>query len=318
MRWLQILFAGMLLTLAPVGAPAARAADVKAVEQVNVANQHYETGEFEAALNGYEQAEAYCPECPELAYNEGLAYYRLKDLERAREKFNEALMTTDPDLESRAKYNLGNVAYSEALAQQEEDTERAIDSARMARDFYLDALQINPDDRDARANVEMAQRLIQRLIQKQQQQQQQNQNQQKEQNQDQNDEQQQQDQQQDQQQQDPNQQGNQDQQQDSEEQNQQQNQQQQENDQQQQQQQSGEQDQDQQEPQSGQQSEQQQQPSEQDQQAQQGQGQKTDPRQLTEEEAERLLQAVRDKEAQRRRELARMRRAQRVRVERDW
>ncbi len=314
--------AALALAVLAIGASTAQAAPRETANQVAQANADYAAGRYQAAIEHYDEAELHCPDCPELSYNRGLAYYRLGDLVEAREQFNAALATRDLALEAKAKYNLGNVAYAEAL-QKLNALPEAIELARQAIYHYRDALDINPDDQDARANIETAQLLIKDLLDKQKQQQEQQQNQQQDQNQ-----QQQQDQQQQDEQQQDQQQGQQDEQQSQDEQDQQKSEQQQSEDQQseqqQQEQQQGESQQDQQ-----QQQEQQQQAAQAD--PSQDQDQNQDPSaqeqpgeappaqaRLTDEEVERLLQAVRDREAQRREEQARQRRAGRRPVTRDW
>lgn len=303
------------------GANAAFAVDPRLADEVESANKLYVDGDYQGALDAYAKAQTDCPECAELAYNQGLTHYRLGDLAKARENFNEALSTNDTALEAKAKYNLGNVAYSEALANQAE-APKAIQSAQSAIDFYRDALELSPNDRDAQANIETANRFMKKLREQQQQQQQNQDQQQQDQKKDQDQEQDQQEQdQQDQEQENNDQQNNEQQQKD------QQNRERNEQDQQQQDEQSKEgqdeqqQDQDQQQ----QQDDQQKQGGEQDEQQQadsadqQSQSQQhAEAKDLTEEEAERLLQAVRDKEAKRREELAERRKAQRVNVDKDW
>ena len=299
----------------PVGV---RAADRTLVDRMQQANELYRSGDYAAALEAYRKIEQGCPGCAEPVYNQGLAYYRLNQFDKAREKFNEALSHADADLEARAKYNLGDVAYAEALADQA-NVQKAIEKARSAIDFYRDALDLRPDDQDARANVEVAQRLVKTLLKKQQQQkqQQQKQDRKKQQNQDQQkQDRQQQKQQQNQQGKNKQQSGNR---QDQE----------QKNDAQSgskdKQREDGSQSQDKQQqqaekkPQSSESDEQkQQQASRSDQKQDQAGGKPVQARELTREEAERLLQAVRDKEARRRAQLARIRRARRVPVKRDW
>ena len=262
-------------------------ASAVAVAKVREANAAYAAGDYPAALEAYEEAEVDCPECPEIAYNQALAHYRLRDFTRARELFNEALSTRDLDLEARVKFNLGNVAYAQAL-EKLSDLPEAIENARRAITHYRDALDLDPEDVDARANIEIAQLLIKDLLdrQKQQQEQQQNQDQQQDQQCD-NPQEQQQGQDQDQQGED-------------------------------QQDQAGDEDQEQQqEPQAD--GEQQEQETQQPQgEQEQSAAEQQEAREMTQEEAERLLQAVRDKEAKRREELARRRRARSVPVSRDW
>lgn len=285
-------------------AGSALAADRTLVKQVESGNAKYAAGEFDEALEVYKLAEADCPECPELAYNQGLAHYRMRDFEKAHEKFNEALLTRDLRLEQRAKYNLGNVAYAQALEKMA-DPKEAVEHAQRAIAFYRDALELDENDTQARANIEIAQLLIKQLLDEQKQQQEQEPNQQEDQ----------------QQQSEQNEQCDNPQQGQSDEQP--------ENQQdQQEQQQEGSQDQesDEQQQQQQQQEGQEGQPEQQEQQSgdaepgdqQQAQAQQYEQRELTREEAERLLQAVRDKEAQRRDEKARQMRAKRVPVKRDW
>ena len=286
------------------GAGRAIAEELPPADRVHEANKLYAAGDYDKALETYKLAEVDCPECPEIAYDEGLVRYRQRDFEGARKLFNQALSTKDLDIEAKAKFNLGNVAYSQALEKMS-NLQEAIEQARLAIAHYRDALDVNPQDNDARANIETAQLLIKDLLDKQKQQQE-NQQQQDQQNQDQQKQDQQQ--QQDEQQQDQKQQGEQDQQKEDEQQSEEQ-----------QQQQEGEQSQEQQSEQ--QQSEQQQQQDGDQADEQQQEEQQAAPREareLTEEEAARLLQAVRDKEAQRREELAERRRARRAPVTRDW
>ncbi|GJM26817.1 MAG: hypothetical protein DHS20C16_32320 [Phycisphaerae bacterium] len=292
---------GMTLTVVP-----AMAADREAARHVSAAIKAYESGDYEKAQQEFTEAELKCPECPEIAYNRGLASYRQRDFVAARDHFNSALQTRDLGLEAKAKYNLGNVAYSEALEKMS-DLKESIELARSAIFHYRDALEVDPNDLDARANIETAQLLIKDLLDKQKQEQE-KQDQQNQQNQDQQD--------QDNQDQQDGEKGekNED-----------------------QQKKEGEQDQEKKEKQDGeqgdeekdQQSEQQeqnkdqqnkqepndQQQSPQDQQQQAGTPQE---RKLTDEELAKLLQAVRDKEAQRRKDNKKRLRIRQVPVQKDW
>ncbi len=267
----------------------ALAQDEDARSMVSRANRLFAEGEFVAALEAYREAEVTLPESPELAYNQGVAHYKLGDYSQARDAFNRALLTRDLGLEAKIKFNLGDVAYASALEKQA-DLQEAIDLLKTAVGHYRDALELDPEDQDAKANIQMAQLLFKDLLDKlkqQQEQQQQDQDQQQQDNQDQQQENQQQDQQSEEGQQQGDPQGTPD------------------GDQQQ----NDEQQQDQ--PQPG--SEEQQEHEQQD----QG-GRPRAAEELTPEQAEQLLQSVRDKERQRREELAQRRRARRVPVLKDW
>lgn len=261
----------------------------------NQANKLYKSGEFQSALETYNAANEAQPDTPEISYNRALAHYKLNQFTEANNLLNQALNTTDKSLESKIKYNMGNVAYAQAL-QNQENTEQAINHLKSAITRYRDALEINPADEDAKTNIHNAQSLIKQLIQQQKQQQQQNQDQQDDENQD--DQQQDQENQQQQQSEDGEQEENQEQQQSENQEQQDEN--------------------PQQQSQKGQQNEeeQQQQPQPQNQQ-QPEQGEQREVK-LTPEQAEQLLQAIRDKERERQERKAKLRRVQRRRVLKDW
>lgn len=282
-----------------------------------------DSGEFDQAIETYDQALEALPDSDTLLYNQGVAQYRKGDLDAARELFLKSLKTRDPELEAKAKFNLGNCAYASALAHQE-DIQTAVGELEQAIRHYKDAIRAAPDDEDPRVNMEMSQLLMKQLLDRQQQQQnQQGDGEQNDQQQEQQDQQQQepQDQQQEKQQQDQQQSGEQnDRQQEQQQQSGEQDRQEQESEHEQQQQQSGEE-------QKGQEQQQQQQQGQQDQQqqtgdpqqAQQAQGQKGDEEQrMTREQAMRLLQLIRDREMQRREQLRRSQRARLAPVEKDW
>ena len=268
-----------------------QAANRATVNKVREANDAYKAGRYEEAIKAYESVGVDNPNMPELSYNMGLAYYRIRDFEKARELFNESLSTRNLDLEANAKFNLGNVAYSQALEKLNAIPE-AIEKAKQAISHFRDVLDIHPEDTDARANIETAQLLVKDLLDKQkQQQEQQDQEQQDKQNQQCDNPQQQQD--------NKKQEGD-----------------------------ENEKNQDKEENNSDDQQQQQQKKQEQQEKAQQQgnekQKQESQPKptevneEMTQQQAERMLQAVRDREAKRREEQARKMRAKRVPVSRDW
>lgn len=296
---------------------AAWAQDASPQDLVRQANEQLRAGQYDEAIEKYKRAAELLPDAAEIAYNRAIGHYRKGDFENAKEQFITSLKTRDPQLEAKAKFNLGNCAYAAALANKDHIPE-AVEDLKSAILHYMDAIESNPEDKDARINIEMAQLLMKDLLDKQ--------KQQKEKHQDRDEKE---DEEQDQEEQDE----NQDQQQDKEGEDQQQDQSLEQQDQQQSgdqaQQREGENQTQQNEQQQGQQqqNEQQQQAGEdqkhEQQQAQAAeqqrqQGQKGQERKMTREEAKRLLQMIRDKEMQRRRELARRARVKLAPVDKDW
>jgi Ca-activated chloride channel homolog len=74
-----------------------------------------------------------------------------------------ALSTRDIALEARTKFNLGNCAYADALEKQN-DVKAALEQLRLAISYYKDAIAADPDDLDAKVNIETAQLLMKHLL----------------------------------------------------------------------------------------------------------------------------------------------------------
>jgi tetratricopeptide (TPR) repeat protein len=142
-------------------------------ELIERGNALYAEGDYVGALAIYEQAaERDDPRvATELLQNRAASYYRLGDLETARELWTQAKSLGDPAYEARARYNLGNVAYQSALAaQQAGDASAALEHLAEATEQYRAAVRLDAGLHDARANLELAttlRRQIQEMMQQQ-------------------------------------------------------------------------------------------------------------------------------------------------------
>lgn len=154
MRSNDILVALGLLLLA---APSSMAAK-KHVSAVKEGNAAYQQGDFKKALEDYHIAEADRPETPGVDYNIGNALYELGDYEQATERLTKALNSDDAQLAAQAQYNLGNAQYRAG------DYQKAIEA-------YKASLDLNPEDMDAKYNLELARRMLKEQTQSEQQQQ---------------------------------------------------------------------------------------------------------------------------------------------------
>lgn len=151
--------------------------------RVEQGNRHFDAAEFESALEAYREAQTNRPDAPELHYNVGDALYKQGAQEEAMAAFQKAVESGDPDLGAKAYYNLGNALY------RQQQFDQAVAS-------YEKSLGLNPSDRDAKINLEMA---LEKLEEQQQEQNQQQDNQNQDENNDDQQEQEKNDQQQDQQ-----------------------------------------------------------------------------------------------------------------------
>lgn len=131
----------------------------------------YEAGLYDEALKGFVDLQVERPDDPEVALNVGSAQYQMRNFPEADRTFGNAAMAQDPGIRGQALYNLGNSAYRQGRLQE-------------AVELYKAALEIDPDDEDAKFNLEFVRDEIRRRheeAQKRQEQQDQQQQQQEEQ-----------------------------------------------------------------------------------------------------------------------------------------
>jgi Ca-activated chloride channel family protein len=148
---------------------------------VSKGNKQYGRKDYAKALGLYDRASVKAPESAIIAFNKGDAYYKQGDLEKAREQFKEAASKTKSlPFESKAWYNLGNVAFKDGVRQEDSDLQKALESLEESVKSYGTALEKDPANKLAAENLEIARLKIKDLLDKQKREQQggQNQNQQ--------------------------------------------------------------------------------------------------------------------------------------------
>jgi len=121
----------------------------------NRGNDQFEDGDYDEAMNNYRLAQQENPDLAAPYYNSGNTYHRQGNLESAATQLKQSNRTAAGKLAQNSNYNLGNT-YFEA-----QDWEHAIEA-------YKESLRINPDDQDAKYNLELA---LKKLEEQQQQQQ---------------------------------------------------------------------------------------------------------------------------------------------------
>ncbi|MDF7798444.1 hypothetical protein P4C99_03170 [Pontiellaceae bacterium B1224] len=118
----------------------------------------YKAGDY---TNAIEHLEKTALEFPDIGnYDLGNAQYRAGDFEAAANSFNEALRTSDLELQAKAYFNRGNalLARTTALTKTEEIS-LAIELSFQAMDMYEKAILLQPEDLLAKQNFERAQQL---------------------------------------------------------------------------------------------------------------------------------------------------------------
>ena len=173
---MRMMLAMAMLTLGASGfARGQEAVSRGAAENVREGNRLLDAGQYDEALSKYDAALKESPETPEIAYNRGIALYRLGKYADAEAAFQDALEPGRLELEAKTKYNLGRSAHAAAI-EKKENLPEAINDLGRAIGFYNDALQIAPKDADGVKNKEAAERLrayLEKILAQQQQQQQQ-------------------------------------------------------------------------------------------------------------------------------------------------
>jgi Ca-activated chloride channel family protein len=112
--------------------------------------QLYDQGKYLQAYEAY-QSVLRQQGGPDVRYNAGNALYRLKQYSEASKSWREALSGADPRLREEAYYNMGN-----AFVRASEDANALSGYLERSLDAYEEALRLDPTDREAKWNLEIA------------------------------------------------------------------------------------------------------------------------------------------------------------------
>jgi len=148
------------------------------------AEKAFDKGQYSVAEKEYAATLAKEPKQPKLEFNLGSAAYKSGNYAQAATAFQNTLHTTEVPVQQNAYYNLGNTQYRVGEGTEKASPQDTIKTWEQAVQSYDAALQIKPDDTDAKFNRDLVQKKLEQL-KKQQQQQQQKQQQKNQQNKDQ-------------------------------------------------------------------------------------------------------------------------------------
>jgi len=117
-------------------------------------NKEFAEGNYKESLEYYRRAEVERPETPEIYYNHANALVETGSFEEAAEKYGKAMATDDISLQAGIYYNSGNGYFLQ------EDYVKAIEA-------YQQTLELNPDDLDAKYNLELARNRLKEQMERQ-------------------------------------------------------------------------------------------------------------------------------------------------------
>lgn len=109
----------------------------------NSGHEPYENEDYPAALDAYREAQEKTEEIGEPYYNAGNVLYRTERYSDSLQQYDEALKFAEEGLRAAGFFNRGNVHFQ---SQQYGDAVEA----------YKEVLRMNPDDREAKHNLELA------------------------------------------------------------------------------------------------------------------------------------------------------------------
>jgi len=133
----------------------------------------YDRQDYSAAEQQFADQLKRLPDSQSVEFDLGAAAYKSGDYGKALESFARAVTSTDQTLREAAEYNLGNTLYQRGAAQQ--DKEPKIREWKNALQHYDQALNIDPQNKNARYNRDVVQHLIDELQKEEKQQDQQQQ-----------------------------------------------------------------------------------------------------------------------------------------------
>ncbi len=132
---------------------------------VGEGNGLYAQGNFNEALNRYEQALTENPQAVQAKFNKANCYLRLEDMGQAKTLYREvAAESKDMSLVEKAKYNLGNTLFQEGLKQQDSDLQKSVEGMKDAIVQWQATLELNERNSRAGKNIEVARLMIKDIM----------------------------------------------------------------------------------------------------------------------------------------------------------
>ncbi|MFH1540875.1 MAG: tetratricopeptide repeat protein [Elusimicrobiota bacterium] len=122
-------------------------------DNLSKGNRAYKKENYDVALEKYKVVEANKPNLPEAQFNIGNVYYKTGMYEDALKNYEKTTYSKDIKLQGKAYYNMGNCLFR---------TKKLPEAIQ----FYKKAIELNPNDVDAKFNIEFAQKKLKENIDK--------------------------------------------------------------------------------------------------------------------------------------------------------
>ncbi len=123
----------------------------------------YNRGEYIAASEFYSQQLKNNPNDPQLHYNFGTAAYKNNMFDDAISSFTEALESSDIDLQQKSYYNRGNAHFFKGQETLQAEPKTTIQQWQQALESMQAAMELSPEDENARANHDLIKEKLEEL-----------------------------------------------------------------------------------------------------------------------------------------------------------
>jgi len=134
-------------------------------ELIRGGNQLYQQEDYTKALAQYDQAQSEAGENEVLHYDRANCFYKLEDYTQAINLYKQvSAEAKDMKLVARAKYNLGNCYYQEGIKQRDSDLQKALEAFTNSVRYYREALDMNPQDTEAKHNIAVVRLVIKDIL----------------------------------------------------------------------------------------------------------------------------------------------------------
>ena len=128
-------------------------------------NKLFAQGNYNEAINKYDQALIEKPDALEPKFNKADSFFRLDDIEKALDLYREvSAESKDMKLVAKAKYNLGNCYFQQGSKQKDSNLQKALEDLRTSIDYWRQVLDIEPNNEKAAKNIEVARLIIKDII----------------------------------------------------------------------------------------------------------------------------------------------------------
>lgn len=142
--------------------PAQAASKEKLVKK---GNAFFSSGNYDEAINAYDEAAVDDPESPYIYFNKGTALYKKEDFTAAIDAFGKAaIKSKDIFLESKSRFNLGLCFFREGERQKDSDLKKTLESYDLSVQSFQEAIDLNPEFEEAAENIEMVRLMMKSLL----------------------------------------------------------------------------------------------------------------------------------------------------------